>query len=132
MNKESNYNTYRGLEEAYKAPKEFLGNVLVEFTGTTNPAFEDRIQKVGYVSFSTHCVQFMPNEFRGSMRTSYVIRITYNKATRELYVHTRNSVYKFLVSIDFEKEDYTWNLPEELRLNYEALVRQAEKDYYGV
>jgi hypothetical protein len=132
MSKESNYNTYRGLEEAYKEPKEFLGNTLCEFSDTTNQAFKDRIQKAGYVSFTNHCVAFTSTRDYGSMRTSYVIRLTYNKANRVLLVHTRNSVYKFQVESNFEKDDFTWSLDEQLRLNYEGIIRQAEKEYYGL
>lgn len=111
------------LREAYSEPAEFIKEELCEFQSTTNPAFKGRIGMLGKVSLSMCCVHFISN-LSSSMRTSYVIRIHYNSATRELYVHTRNSVYKFLTSISFEQKDYSWTLPENLRLQYEAFLGQ--------
>jgi hypothetical protein len=120
------------LDKAYKRPTELLKGTLAEFSDTTNEAFKDRRKKVGFVGIINHCVGFLPSGNDGSMRTSYVTRVTYSKATKELLVHTRNSVYKFtVIEDDDEKQDFTWSLPENLRLNYEQLVKDAERVYTG-
>jgi enoyl-[acyl-carrier-protein] reductase (NADH) len=125
--------TFSELDKAYTYPTEFLKGTLAEFSDTTNEAFKDRRKKIGTLSILSHCLGFLHRENTGAMRTSYLTRVTYNKATKELLVHTRNSVYKFAVIEEggYEKQDFTWSLPENLRLNYEELVKEAERSYIG-
>lgn len=124
------------LEEAYEEPSNLLGRQEVQFISTTNPAFSDRIGLHGYIVFSGSVIQFISSEtFRvGSMHTSYVVSIAHQEQlvaldgeehTRkhnEVTVSTRNSTYTFLLKNPDGLVEFNWELPKELKEEYEDLL----------
>lgn len=126
------------LDVAYKTPEDLLGYAKCTFVSTTNPNFNDRINLKGAIRFSGSTLQFISSEpfLRGSMRTSYVVSMSYlenptedDLAPNTLVVRTRNSEYMFHV-MDTESQERLkgkyWEMPEDLKEAYEELLSKYD------